>query len=275
MPSLGTTAPSLISNSQYDTTWYYAEYVDPTHLQLYLCTGGVLASANYAGTPGSGYGWAASLNQLLANGSQPFFNTHANKAFRLAALTGAINAASYALSNATWTTSTGINYSTQSGYPTNGPYYARAFISCEPPSAAAPGCDAGIDGDRLQNGELVGVYTHAMILNPLQINTLRTTGDLLMAAVWACSASDPGYDGYCESAYFAPSGYLYSGSLTSKWFGFFWGVGGMSSYLAVRTGNAPGSVSPSKMISPSGSIAELREGTRITPRMVARIRFVH
>jgi hypothetical protein len=240
----GTALPA--SNAQGDTAWYYVQYLDSTHLQLIDTNGNPV---NYvAGTACSApscSGLAWSISGLLGYGSQPFMVGIQNRAFYLVNQLLASNnpatsqpydpvnanlASGYTLSNANWFATTGLNSNTK------GLYYGRAFVDCEPPSKAYPGCDSGLYADRELNGEGLNVATTAYILNP-GAASIKTLGDLMMSAMFSCTPAAPGYDGVCiQGDQAVPTGFMYSGGAQHKWWGYYWGIGANWSWASARLG---------------------------------------
>lgn len=238
--STGTTLP--VSNAQGDSSWYYVQ-CNPggTSLTLLSWNGSSFVNANYNGTLTSGAGFEVS--GLLGLGTQPFMNGILNRGFYFTNLAlassdpaNAANAAAFALSNAIWTINFGINMTKQGGFNTNGLYYGRDFVNCEPVTAQYPFCDSALDGDRLLNGEGINVATIAILLNPTNL-FLKNLGDLMMSAMFSCAVGSIDYDGHCVQANFAPiGGFLYGATTQHKWWGFYWGVGANWSWASARLG---------------------------------------
>jgi hypothetical protein len=256
--STGTAVPTATNNSQGDAGWYFAVYVNSTTLKLTMVDGQTpVPYTGSCGAPTVGVcGWeiAQSANgQLPGYFVQPFMVGILNRGFYFANLalstvpltgggydtTDAALAANFALQNAIWMASTGVNSTYDSGYPASpvdGLYYIRQNPACEPPGVGNyPGldCDSGFTGDRDLNGEGLNVATYAFLMNQ-NSTTALTLGDTLMDAVFA-APGDHSFDGYNVLSSDIGS-YMYSGNGEHKWFGYYWGIGGNWSWASVRLG---------------------------------------
>jgi hypothetical protein len=239
--STGTTTPT--SNAQGESAWYYVQCNSGGGSLTLLSTsnGSTWSSTNYTGNLSSGVGWE--VGGLLGYGNQPFMNGILNRGFYFTNLalassdpTNAANAAAFTLSNALWMINYGVNMTQQGGFTTDGLYYGRDFVTCEPMTAQYPFCDSGLDADRLLNGEGLNVVTTAYLLHP-DIPVLKTFGDVLMSAMFSCTTGSIDYTGYCTQSDFSPAGgYLYGATTQHKWWGYYWGVGGNWSWASARQG---------------------------------------
>ena len=201
--STGTIAPT--SNAQGDGGWYFVVYHSPTQLYLTDITGQI--SIPYTGSSKASAGWQtltyvqSQTPAWLGYYWQPFMTGILNQAYVFVSLalassdpTNAANAAGWALNNANAMATTGLNTTTQSGFVTNGPYYAIG-IMCP---GGGPGpiypnsqCDTGLFADRELNSETLNVATIALRLNPNSPVAL-TLGNTLISAIYA----QPGEEGF-------------------------------------------------------------------------------
>jgi hypothetical protein len=224
------------ANNQGDAHWYYVVYSAP-NLILSDINGNPVNYVADMSCPSGTCTVGFETSFLLGGGTQPFMVGIQNYAFYLTSLALAgcspcapqlANMAPWALGNANWTASTGLNSTTK------GLYYGRGFVSCEPPSSANPGCDSGTNGDRELNGEGINVATYARRLNPTSA-TAKTLGYTMMDALWSWNPGDPGYDGLAPvSDIQATTGFFYNGSGQSKWTGYYWGIGANWSWQAAN-----------------------------------------
>ncbi len=246
--STGTTTP--IGNLQGDVGWYYAVYLDSTHIDLVQADGSTPVS--YSGRQsGSSVGWQL-LNYATATQGgnwlgytwQPYMTGILNQSYWWVALalaasdpTNAANAATWAQNNANAMANTGLNTTIQSGYVTKGPYYAIG-ITCVGAGVGvayyAAGCDSGMLGDRELNSEALNVATIAARFNPASAISI-TLGNTMIAAMYA-QTGESGFDGANILGDLVNPGFMYVGNAQHKWFGAFWGVGADWSWASTRLG---------------------------------------
>ena len=232
-------------NSQGDSNWYYACYSTSTPAQIRLCdvNGNSVPYKADTACPSGSCVVSWEISGLLGGGTQPFMVGIQNTMFYFAqkAIAGIDQATAallsvYALSNANWMATTGLNFQPAQSSSVSGLYYGRGFISCEPPGAQHPFCDSGLGPDRELNGEGINVATFAYLMNPTSPST-KTLGDVMMSALWAWNPGDRGYDGLApQSDIIAPPGFFYSGIGQHKWFGYYWGVGANWAWASARLG---------------------------------------
>lgn len=212
-----------------DQTYYTATYVDATHLTI---------SPAYQGVTQSGRQWMLSPT-WVGYGTQPFILGIAGFAFRLARLAFvAAGDTAHAATMATWIQGVGDWVeSTSGGYQSarRGLWYGVGFQVCNPPVAGGTNvCESpdGVEGTRYLNGEIMNAISTTYLLSPN--GTRLTAGDNLFSAVFADTASDPGYDGTWVTE-LEPTSFAFANG-KSKNFGFFWGIGGATMWGAARVG---------------------------------------
>ena len=242
--STGTIFPT--SNTQGDGGWYYVVYHSPTQLYLTDITG--QSNVPYTGATNASAGWETLTSEQANNAGwlgifwQPYQTGILNQAYAFVASAlassdpaNAANAASWAVDNANVLATLGFNSTSQSGFVTNGPYYA---ISPTCPSGGVSylvgGCDSGLLGDRELNSETLNTATIAYRFNPTSAKSL-SLGDTMMAAMFA-QAGEPGFDGMNILGDLVNPGFLYTANSQHKWLGAFWGVGADWSWASVRLG---------------------------------------
>lgn len=236
----GTTA--TINVSGVGCTASSAKIYDAVRVQLSDVSGNPVpyVADNSCSSTCSGLGWE--VGGLLGEGSQPYQVGIESRGFYFTSLAlkgfddASANAAQgFILSNANWTSSTGLN-STNKGL-----YYGRVFADCEPPATAYPGCDSGLIGDRDLNGEGMNIANMAYLLYPGS-SPPKTLGDVMMSAMFSIAGdqSPTGFDGtniigdmYNPSG---TSGYMYTSIGSHKWFGYYWGASAPWSWPSIRLG---------------------------------------
>ena len=232
----GTTA--TINVSGVGCTASSARIYDAVRVQLSDINGNPVTyiADNSCANSCSGLGWE--VGGVLGEGSQPYQVGIESRGFYFTSLAlrgyddvSANAAQAFILSNANWTSSTGLN-STNKGL-----YYGRVFPTCEPPAAAYPGCDSGLIGDRDLNGEGMNTANMAFLLYPGSA-TAKTLGDLLMSAMFSVAGdgSSPGFDGTNILGDLSPGGYMYASNSSHKWFGYYWGASAPWSWPSIRLG---------------------------------------
>lgn len=145
-----------------------------------------------------------------------------------------------------------VTYITTVAYNPNwlGTYSDRGFTNCEPPGSDTPAgsqgnCFGDIGSARQNNGEIMAGLTRAYLANPSP--SLQSFGDTLVSSMFSKAGtgglppSDSNYvTGLDEGGYMiAQTAGVLNGFEENKWFGFFFGIGNVGGWPAVRRGAIP------------------------------------
>jgi hypothetical protein len=225
------------SNSDGDNTYYVATWVSETQLTL---------DRAYEGSSGS-HGWMLSADSVVAKavgyGQQPFMMGIAATAFGLAAK--AMEDGSYSPTLAALAHSyneAAVNWIKTFGYwpLKKSLYYFAQYVNCQAPiSDSDTRCTAGNDESQSRTLSAEVVRGIGMAYMNTNDGSLKTFGDTLYSAMFSKPATGgPNPDGFYISDLDTGTGWYMIGTppigQSPKWFGLFFGFGGLSAWPAYR-----------------------------------------